>query len=1001
MENEIKKALSSNLKGVAASTIEAISKRIGLLPKERARIAVEMGISLATSSPRAALEFLRAAEGCAALLDAEDMRFWGEIGKRLAHTNPDAAADFFQSSQTTLGSINPKLRTTLLRLTSRQALLSASVALECFKSAPAIINSLGPENRALQILNISIELARHSVKHSSELFLSAPRTIACLAKFDGIIDRALQLTSSFAAKAGGTAAEFFAELPAIVEALADRDPASSLEDLLSKAESYLERSGGVALQYLKAASCVLACADQVALQKWSALAARVSAQGNAATYHFMKSSLQVVADLAARAPAAHRAQFITAVLDIVEEIARKNPIAAIECFKSSPLALEAASLAQFRQWAQLGANISPEDLRQTQAYYALESRKSREALLQTDGGIRLDSVAQTLRLYVEGLTGCALQIAPLSSVPEEAQIGDGKTIYLPSTVSEFQNEADNFRLLKVLAAHAAGQIEFQTYAKDSPDVAAALDRIRSKFGRQGEQESSADFKAALSCFPNPELAARLFTTIENGRIDFLLRSTYRGIRRDLDFIREKLLRQRPELKSLPEELVPFEILFQVAICGGATSEARLRYPEIAQTIEDIFDQKIRRPGATVADSLDATLLLYLAFAERFGQGGTEDQRASGAGDQGEGGSRDSTQAANQTNRSRIQVRDDPLGFWAAGIAQEISPEYDLWQATRSAESEEQDLESGDRAFYYDEWDRELGDYRARWCRIIEREGARGSRGFVEMVRSRYAGIISSIRYQFQLLRPDALGRIRGEIDGEDYDLEAVIDYALDKRTTGLINDRLYTRKLRRQRNVAVSFLLDMSSSTARTISRDPNNPYSSAGQRIIDIEKEGLVLMSEALEAVGDLYSMQGFTSEGRRNVKFYLIKDFSEAYSPDVERRIGGITYQNNTRLGAAIRHAAARLAAQDARTKLLIILSDGRPYDHDYGDSRYAREDTRMALRQARLAGITPFCITIDRESEDQLRDMYGEVGYTIIDNILSLPEKLPGIYRRLTTC
>jgi nitric oxide reductase activation protein len=158
--------------------------------------------------------------------------------------------------------------------------------------------------------------------------------------------------------------------------------------------------------------------------------------------------------------------------------------------------------------------------------------------------------------------------------------------------------------------------------------------------------------------------------------------------------------------------------------------------------------------------------------------------------------------------------------------------------------------------------------------------------------------------------------------------------------------------------------------------------------------------MSEALEAVGDSYSMQGFTSEGRKSVRFYIFKDFDEDYTADIERRIGGITYQNNTRLGAAIRHALARISSKDARTKLLIILTDGRPYDHDYGDSRYAREDTMMALRQCRIAGVVPFCITIDREAEDQLRDMYGEVGYTIIDDVLSLPERLPGIYRRLTT-
>ncbi len=254
------------------------------------------------------------------------------------------------------------------------------------------------------------------------------------------------------------------------------------------------------------------------------------------------------------------------------------------------------------------------------------------------------------------------------------------------------------------------------------------------------------------------------------------------------------------------------------------------------------------------------------------------------------------------------------------------------------------------------------------------------------------------------MKPDELTRVANELDGEEYDLNAVVDFVLDRRAAkvggGHQSERLYMKRLRRRRDVAVSFLLDQSSSTARTIGRHPLQPYTHPGRRIIEIEKEGLVLMSEALEAVGDIYSINGFTSEGRRNVKFYVVKDFDEKYSDEVKRRIGGITYQNNTRLGAAIRHATAKLAKQQVRTRLLIVLSDGRPYDHDYGDARYAREDTREALRQAKVQGITPFCITIDRESEAELRDLYGDIGYTIIDDVLSLPERLPGIYRRLTT-
>ncbi|HYY43500.1 MAG TPA: VWA domain-containing protein, partial [Pyrinomonadaceae bacterium] len=290
--------------------------------------------------------------------------------------------------------------------------------------------------------------------------------------------------------------------------------------------------------------------------------------------------------------------------------------------------------------------------------------------------------------------------------------------------------------------------------------------------------------------------------------------------------------------------------------------------------------------------------------------------------------------------------------------------------------------------------------RTGWCRVVERAGRRGDRNFVELTRSRYRGVISSIRHQFQLMRPEATRRVANELDGDDYDLNALIDFVIDRRADGRQSERVYTKRLRRERDVAVSFLLDQSSSTARTIGRHPLQPYTHPGRRIIEIEKEGLVLMSEALEAVGDAYSIYGFTSEGRRNVKFYVVKDFAERYSEEIERRIGGINYQHNTRLGAAIRHAAARLARQNARTRLLIVLSDGRPYDHDYGDARYAREDTREALRQARLDGITPFCITIDRDSEAELRDLYGEVGYTIIDDVLSLPERMPAIYRRLTT-
>jgi nitric oxide reductase activation protein len=462
--------------------------------------------------------------------------------------------------------------------------------------------------------------------------------------------------------------------------------------------------------------------------------------------------------------------------------------------------------------------------------------------------------------------------------------------------------------------------------------------------------------------------------------------------------------------ELPATLLPFELLFQTSLLGGATADARQYYGQIVSELETVVVEYLSGPSTTVADSLMATSRVYALFQNVT----PNDESVQELETQPETAESQAENSIQTENFQRTQSEKPPpprrdarelFNSWNDPDQDGEPDELAGAEAWTEADLPEQMMEEGEVAYNYDEWDRELTDHRLGWCRVVEKRVKHGDRAFVEETKERHRGVISSIRHQFQLMKPEDLTRVTNELDGEEFDLNAVVDYVIDRRAaktrgTGQQSERLYTQRLRRRRDVAVSFLLDQSSSTARTIGRHPLQPYTRPGRRIIEIEKEGLVLMSEALEAVGDTYSINGFTSEGRRNVKFYVVKDFDEKYSDEVKQRIGGITFQNNTRLGAAVRHAAAKLARQQARTRLLIVLSDGRPYDHDYGDARYAREDTREALKQAKNAGITPFCITIDRESEAELRDLYGDIGYTIIDDVLSLPERMPAIYRRLTT-
>ena len=184
--------------------------------------------------------------------------------------------------------------------------------------------------------------------------------------------------------------------------------------------------------------------------------------------------------------------------------------------------------------------------------------------------------------------------------------------------------------------------------------------------------------------------------------------------------------------------------------------------------------------------------------------------------------------------------------------------------------------------------------------------------------------------------------------------------------------------------------MDMSGSTGRQIG--------ARSRPVVELEKEGLLLLSEALSAIGDQYAIYGFSGKTRQSVDIQLIKDFDQRAGGRVGLKISGIKPRQQNRDGAAIRHATNRLMQQPAKVRILILISDGKPLDDEYADE-YALEDTKMALREARLKGVHPFCITIDQTATDYVKRMYGEIGYLIVDEVDSLPTQLPKIYQRLT--
>jgi len=1025
-------------------TLTELAKRLRRLSTEERRAAIEISTSLAGVSLKTAKEFVEVVPSALKILSPSDLRSWGEFGRRLSMVNSDLGARFFSAGVDDFHSVPEPSRETVFSLLTRQLVLSSAVALECFRLIPRL--AVHFENEAVfeSVITLASEIATRSAKHSAEFLRNSFEVAVSLRKHvtvnpasDEISVEILSLAKEFAARTGGMTADLWKLIPETIDGL----DTPSIEILCRQAKEYLDMGGTVTLHFLTSGADIMRRAPRL-FSSWNHIVRTLGASSNSTLTSFLRYTPRLLGGLQNTDKGDSNA--LDRVIDLIGEIAEVDPDSALAAFQATSKALRRTSLSQYEDWIRKGLpkikEMSPKARR---SYFALETRDSNVALNSGATGLSLDRIQNILRIYIEGLTGREIEIFPLTAVPQEGRIGDGKKIYLPTIVDEFDGDHENFRLFKVLAAYGAGQIEFGTFEKDTPELVETFKALNSLYSASAEQRDAfslagyiedlstgkdaripdgtsisdlahptipkvLDYSAILHCFPDRRLASRVFTTMENARIDAALRRMYRGLRRDMDMMRELLKRRRPNIFDIPMNQVPSELLFQITLCGGASDDARRFYGQVVSEIEAVVSEYLTNPISTVADSLMATSRVYTLFlnvtpAEKSDQD-IEDDSPQSELDSQESFSHESALEAETRPDKRLREKQDVRELFSAwNLSEEDKREEADVRASDGwgdDEGPEQSLEAGETAFAYDEWDREISDYRVGWSRVIEKKVKKGDRGFVEITRSRYRGTISQIRRQFQLLKPENLTKTNRELDGEDYDLNALVEFVVDRKSDGRQSENIYSKKLRKSRDVAVSLLLDQSSSTARTITRNPLQPYTHPGRRIIEIEKEGLVLMSEALEAVGDIYSIAGFTSEGRRNVKYFLVKDFSEKYSEEVERRIGGLSFQNNTRLGAAIRHAAKKLLEQESKTKLLIILTDGRPYDHDYGDARYARDDVREALNEAKILGVTPFCITIDKESESELKDLYGDVGYTIIDDVLTLPERMPAIYKRLTS-
>ena len=663
-------------------------------------------------------------------------------------------------------------------------------------------------------------------------------------------------------------------------------------------------------------------------------------------------------------------------------------------------------------------------------FLSLSSKLGQDTCAALQRAVPLSHVSSQISRYLLARLGRAIGVMPLSELGESADAiawvcSDGQSIYLPDEVEQLNRREQNIGLFKGLARLEAAFFECRTF---DFDMERAADLHADFFERMpaglisDEPRNMCDAERFVRSFPASLLAADLFTLYEQARVNLFLRRCYPGLIRQ---VQPLLAAEAQKMSAEPDSHLLAPVFGRLLLSrrmpfSQSRSRADLQRKLVSlfttQTDENsrvetsaylvcrAYEQVARIDGTSlrhytpanvpygrrlhwelVSRALSVHDRPALALKLRLDAQGLKvyrsDVRNRLADQQGQLSADDVTELV--ISRSEVTGRPHAAVRLSGGELEALLQKTGVEIVDTGSDR--------DDVFRYPEWDNNLQDYLFDHTRVREVEipGQNGG-AFYQHTLVRHGGLVSRMRHAFEFLKPEGMAMLRQWPEGDAFDYRALLDYAMDRRAGRMPSDRLFIKRLKQERDVAVLLLVDLSRSTA--------NPVAGGHASVLDVTKEALVLFCEALQVVGDRYAIAGFSGTGRHSVDFYPIKTFNEPFLDQVRSRISFLAPQRSTRMGAAIRHATALLGDIESRVRLLIVISDGFPNDLGY-KAEYAVADTRQAIQEARARNFHVKAITVNIGSDPGLDGLYGRVHHHVIGDIRELPDKLLRLYGTLT--
>ena len=583
--------------------------------------------------------------------------------------------------------------------------------------------------------------------------------------------------------------------------------------------------------------------------------------------------------------------------------------------------------------------------------------------------VTLRQERELISRYLQGLSGRSMQIRS-SDHPHT----DSEFVYLPDVIDSFPDRHHNKLILKAMTTYLWGMNRFGTFKRPAVDAPSLRQR--------------------LAKLPDTPHKMPIFHALEAERVNACIGRELPGLQRELNTLsvtptHDATWQKAIDVLSRPnatiEDTLHWTQLFlkrRITLSSSTPWQGSVDIDaaeqiinqrqekdktELERLIQELIN-KLQTDNDPALDNTDSDMKISLD-----NQSDEDTLQLSINGDQ--------VPISPELHQKLSAMLQDLAELPEAWLNPDNNEEYNTNRDNLNMDSE--DEANIDPVFYYDEWDYQRKHYRKHWCTLYEREINLDDDDFVTKTLVKYKNAVADLRRAFEILRDDPK-TLKRQPFGDDIDVDAVVEANTAIFRGEEISDRLFLKSQRTDRDIAVIFMIDLSGSTKGWI---------------VDAEREALILLCEALEVLGDRYAIYGFSGMTRKRCELFKIKQFSETYNTEIKQRIAGIKPRDYTRMGVTIRHLTSLMDGIDARSRLLITLSDGKPDDYDGYRGDYGIEDTRQALIEARNKGIHPFCITIDRQGADYLGHMYGAVNYTVVDDIRKLPKKVAEVYCQLT--